>query len=66
MTLRAETCQIPAYFSGKQNQDISLRKLAAFSSVENPDQDPGSDYGLQKRGCRDLMAKFAEEQGGVG
>merc|ERR1719174_1879525 len=30
----------------------------------NPDQDPGSDYGRQKRGCRDLMAKFAKEQGG--
>ena len=44
MTLRAETCQIPAYFSGKQNQDISLRKRAAFSSVENPDQDSRNRY----------------------
>lgn len=32
--------------------------------TENPDQDPGSDYGLQKRGCRDLMARYAEEHGG--
>lgn len=32
--------------------------------TENPEQDPGSDYGLQKRGCRDLMAKFAKEHGG--
>lgn len=32
--------------------------------TENPTQDPGSDYGLQKRGCRELMAKFAKEQGG--
>jgi threonine 3-dehydrogenase len=31
---------------------------------ENPNQDPGSDYGLQKRGCRELMATFAEEHGG--
>ena len=26
--------------------------------TENPLQDPGSDYGLQKRGCRELMAKY--------
>jgi len=32
--------------------------------TENPGQDPGSDYGLQKRGCRDLMAKFAKDFGG--
>ena len=31
---------------------------------ENPDQDPGSDYGRQKRGCRELMARFADEHGG--
>ena len=31
---------------------------------ENPTQDPGSDYGRQKRGCRELMAKFASEEGG--
>ena len=29
--------------------------------TENPEQDPGSDYGLQKRGCRELMKQFAEE-----
>merc|ERR1712232_290634 len=32
--------------------------------TENPDQDPGSDYGRQKRGCRELMLKFAKEHGG--
>ena len=26
--------------------------------IENPTQDPGSDYGRQKRGCRELMATF--------
>ena len=25
--------------------------------TENPTQDPGSDYGLQKRGCRELMER---------
>jgi len=32
--------------------------------TENPTQDPGSDYGLQKRGCRELMKTFAETSGG--
>jgi len=32
--------------------------------TENPDQDPGSDYGRQKRGCRDLMTAFARDHGG--
>ena len=32
--------------------------------TENPGQDPGSDYGLQKRGCRELMEKFAKDHGG--
>lgn len=31
--------------------------------VDNPTQDPGSDYGLQKRGCRELMARFAKDYG---
>ena len=31
---------------------------------ENPTQDPGSDYGRQKRGCRELMVQFAKEQRG--
>lgn len=32
--------------------------------TENPAQDPGSDYGRQKRGCRELMAEFAASAGG--
>lgn len=31
--------------------------------IENPDQDPGSDYGLQKRACRELMAEFSQKCG---
>lgn len=31
---------------------------------ENPDQEPGSDYGRQKRTCRELMAAFAQDHGG--
>ena len=31
---------------------------------ENPTQDPGSDYGRQKRACRELMAQFVREHGG--
>ncbi len=29
--------------------------------TEHPTQDPGSDYGIQKRGCRELMKRFADE-----
>lgn len=32
--------------------------------TENPDQDSGSDYGRQKKGCRELMAAFARDHGG--
>ena len=32
--------------------------------TENPTQDPGSDYGRQKRGCRELMTDFASKSGG--
>ncbi|GMH80896.1 hypothetical protein TL16_g08739 [Triparma laevis f. inornata] len=32
--------------------------------TENPDQDPGSDYGRQKRGCRELMKDFAHNHNG--
>ena len=31
---------------------------------KNPTQDPGSDYGRQKRACRELMAEFVSEHGG--
>jgi hypothetical protein len=32
--------------------------------VENPTQDPGSDYGRQKRRCRELLSQFARDHGG--
>ncbi|GMH49576.1 hypothetical protein TrVE_jg2005 [Triparma verrucosa] len=32
--------------------------------TENPTQDPGSDYGRQKRGCRELMSSFASQHSG--
>eukprot|EP00658_Telonema_sp_P-2_P056003 TRINITY_DN44501_c0_g1_i1.p1 TRINITY_DN44501_c0_g1~~TRINITY_DN44501_c0_g1_i1.p1 ORF type:complete len:500 (+),score=99.64 TRINITY_DN44501_c0_g1_i1:160-1659(+) len=32
--------------------------------TEHPDQDPGSDYGRQKRAIRELMASFSAEHGG--
>lgn len=31
---------------------------------DNPTQDPGSDYGRQKRACRELMAQFVADHGG--
>jgi len=31
---------------------------------ENPKQDPGSEYGRQKRACRELMAQFVRDHGG--
>ena len=31
---------------------------------ENPKQDPGSDYGRQKRACRELMAQFVRDHDG--
>ena len=32
--------------------------------IENPDQDPGSDYGRQKRAVRDIIAEFEVKEGG--
>lgn len=32
--------------------------------TENPAQNPGSDYGVQKRACRELMNEFTREHGG--
>merc|ERR1719162_258270 len=31
--------------------------------TQNPDQDPGSDYGRQKRKCRELLREFASRGG---
>ena len=32
--------------------------------MENPTQDPGSDYGEQKRACRELLDEWATRDGG--
>merc|ERR1740130_717840 len=32
---------------------------------ENPTQDPGSDYGRQKRACRELLREFSTAEGGA-
>jgi threonine 3-dehydrogenase len=39
------------------------RDATARWLVEHPSQDPGSDYGLQKRQCRRLLAHYATEHG---
>ena len=39
----------------------SPRNVGARWLVENPTQDPGSDYGRQKRLCRNLMRDFVLE-----
>ena len=39
----------------------SPRTVGARWLVENPLQDPGSDYGRQKRRCRELLHNFVEE-----
>uniref|UniRef100_A0A7S2JSZ5 EF-hand domain-containing protein n=1 Tax=Haptolina brevifila TaxID=156173 RepID=A0A7S2JSZ5_9EUKA len=39
-------------------------RIAASWLVDNPTQDPGSDYGKQKRACRELLNEFAVRDGG--
>lgn len=36
---------------------------AANWLIAHPEQDPGSDYGVQKRLCRDLLHQYSEEHG---
>lgn len=40
------------------------RDVAASWLVDNPAQDPGSDYGVQKRACRELLNEWAVTHGG--
>lgn len=47
-------------FGGSSPRD----NIAARWLVENPTQDPGSDYGRQKRACRELLDDFATKHGG--
>lgn len=49
---------------GSFGADAPRRDVAASWLVENPTQDPGSDYGLQKRACRGLLDEFATAHGG--
>ena len=39
-------------------------QCAARWLTENPTQDPGSDYGRQKRGCREVLKEFAANGNG--
>eukprot|EP01048_Picozoa_sp_COSAG05_P017129 COSAG05_NODE_2295_length_3264_cov_2.986730_5_plen_234_part_00 len=39
------------------------RGATAAWLTQNPAQDPGSDYGLQKRACRELMAEYSSRHG---
>jgi nucleoside-diphosphate-sugar epimerase len=49
---------------GSFGAEAPRRGATARWLTENPSQDPGSDYGRQKRGCRELMAEFAASTGG--
>ena len=44
---------------GSFGADAPREAASARWLVENPEQDPGSDYGRQKRACRELMAGHA-------
>ena len=49
---------------GSFGAEAPRRGATARWLTQNPNQDPGSDYGRQKRGCRELMADFARDEGG--
>lgn len=53
------TDSIGSFGAAAPRQGVSARWLH-----EHPSQDPGSDYGRLKRGCRELLAHFAEHHGG--
>merc|ERR1712048_678469 len=46
---------------GSFGGDSPRDEVLASWLVANPTQDPGSDYGKQKRACRELMKKYADE-----
>jgi len=46
---------------GSYGSDAPRSGATAAWLVQNPTQDPGSEYGVQKRLCRDLMRAFVEE-----
>jgi nucleoside-diphosphate-sugar epimerase len=49
---------------GSFGADAPRHGVTARWLTENPEQDPGSDYGRQKRACRELMDAFARDHGG--
>ncbi|KAH8072720.1 L-threonine 3-dehydrogenase [Aureococcus anophagefferens] len=49
---------IGSFGGAAPREDATARWLA-----EHPEQDPGSDYGRQKRGCRELMKEYATAHG---
>jgi len=48
---------------GSFGADAPRRNATARWLTENPTQDPGSAYGLQKRGCRELLCGFSAHGG---
>ena len=44
---------------GSYGTSAPRRGATARWLTENPTQDPGSDYGLQKRAVRELLSEFA-------
>jgi len=53
------TDSIGSFGATSPRSDVAARWL-----VENPTQDPGSDYGRQKRACRELMEEFRVKHNG--
>lgn len=53
------TDSIGSFGAAAPREGVSARWLH-----EHPGQDPGSDYGRLKRGCRELLADFAAHHGG--
>lgn len=49
---------------GSFGADSPREGTSAGWLTDNPTQDPGSDYGLQKRACRELMMEFKDRDGG--
>ena len=49
---------------GSFGAEAPRRGATARWLTKNPGQDPGSDYGQQKRRCRELMAEFTRDYGG--
>ena len=52
------TDSIGSFGSSSPRRDVMPSWL-----VDNPAQDPGSDYGKQKRACRELLDRFAQDGG---